>query len=59
MFQPQRIGYEEDALRQEFFADHPWELARPRMMLEDDGKDYQRWDWSLPEQDGRPTSGER
>ena len=59
MFQPQRIGYEEDALRQEFFADHPWELARPRMILEDDGKDYQRWDWSLKKQDGRPTSGER
>jgi len=59
MFQPQRIGYEEDGLRREFFSDHPWELARPRMLLEEDGKDYQRWDWGIAHQSGRPVTGER
>lgn len=59
MFRPQQISYEEDTLRSEFFKDHPWELARPRLILEDDGKDYQRWDWSKPFQAGRPVGGER
>lgn len=59
MFQPQQIRHEEDDLRREFFGDHPWELARPRVLLENDGKDYQRWDWSKPDQTGRPLSGER
>lgn len=59
LFQPQHIRYEEDELRQEFFTDHPWELARPRVLLENDGKDSQRWDWSKPDQSGRPLNGER
>ena len=46
MFQPQRITYEEDALRRQFFSDHPWELARPRLVLENDGRDAERQDWS-------------
>ncbi|KAI9671712.1 MAG: mitochondrial ribosomal small subunit component [Alyxoria varia] len=58
MFMPQPITYMEDKLRQEFFGDHPWELARPRILLENDGKDYQRWDWSKPSQPGRPVDGE-
>lgn len=58
MFQPQRITLEEDRLRRDFFGDHPWELARPRVLLENDGKDYQRWDWSLKQQAGRPVNGE-
>ncbi len=59
MFQPQRIVYEEDTLRKEFFADHPWELARPRVVLENDGRDAERRDWSLVSQPGRPVDGER
>lgn len=59
LFQPQRISYQEDQLRQDFFGDHPWELARPRLILENDGKDYQRWDWSKSHQPGRPIGGER
>lgn len=46
MFTPIKISYEEDRLRWEYFNDHPWELAKPRVILEEDGKDYQRWDWS-------------
>ncbi|KAF2864046.1 hypothetical protein K470DRAFT_254372 [Piedraia hortae CBS 480.64] len=48
MFMPLALKYEEDDLRWEYFNDHPWELARPRMVLENDGKDAQRWDWSIP-----------
>lgn len=58
-FAPQTIVYEEDALRTAFFKDHPWELARPRTMLENDGKDGQRCDWSHIQQPGRPLNGER
>ncbi|TVY49994.1 37S ribosomal protein S25, mitochondrial [Lachnellula occidentalis] len=58
MFKPQPIEYEEDQLRREFYNDHPWELARPRIVLENDGRDGQRCDWSRIQQLGRPLSGE-
>ncbi len=47
LFQPVRLSYEEDKLRWEYFNDHPWELARPRIVLEDDGKDGEKWDWGV------------
>ena len=59
MFRPQKIVNKEDILRRQFFGDHPWELARPRVVLEDDGKDGQRWDWSRISQPGRILDGER
>ena len=59
IFQPQRISYEEDSLRQVFFRDHPWELARPRVLLENNGKDGQNFDWSKIKQPGRQLDGER
>ncbi len=46
-------------LRREFFKDHPWELARPRMLLEDDGKDSQKTDWSHLQQKEKALGGER
>ncbi|PNS19519.1 hypothetical protein CAC42_7363 [Sphaceloma murrayae] len=58
MFKPVNIAYPEDELRSEFFGDHPWELARPRTILEDDGKDYQRQDWGRLEAPGRALNGE-
>ncbi|KAK2625107.1 hypothetical protein QTJ16_005476 [Diplocarpon rosae] len=58
MFKPQAIVYEEDKLRLQFFGDHPWELARPRVVLENDGKDSQRWDWSRIQQPGKQLNGE-
>ncbi|PGH27496.1 hypothetical protein AJ80_00737 [Polytolypa hystricis UAMH7299] len=58
MFQPVPIRYEEDQLRKEFFRDHPWELARPRVVLENDGKDYRRYDWSTLQQPGKNLDGE-
>lgn len=58
LFQPEKIFYEEDKLRREFFGDHPWELARPRVVLENDGTDARRRDWSQIRQEGRPLNGE-
>lgn len=59
LYRPEKIGYLEDALRKTFFKDHPWELARPRIILELDGMDYQRCDWSKGlRQPGIALSGE-
>ena len=59
LFQPQQITYDEDRLRKEFFGDHPWELARPRMVIEDDGRDSYKTDWSRISQPEKGLSGER
>ena len=59
MFMPMKINYKEDQLRSEFFGDHPWELARPRVVLEDGGRDWETDDWSRIRQKGRGLSGER
>ncbi|KAI9849231.1 MAG: mitochondrial ribosomal small subunit component [Sclerophora amabilis] len=58
MFKPLPISYQEDKFRQQFFKDHPWELARPRVILENDGRDGQRVDWSRIRQPGRSLDGE-
>lgn len=59
MYMPTNISYEEDGLRENFYSDHPWELARPRVILEQDGKDGQKCDWSKIEQPERELNGER
>lgn len=59
MFQPVEIKYEEDQLRKEFFRDHPWELARPRVLVEKSGKDFERYNWSRLQQRGKHLDGER
>ncbi|KAI1427468.1 37S ribosomal protein S25 [Xylaria sp. FL1777] len=59
LFQPQQLVYEEDGLRRQFYKDHPWELARPRMIVEMDGRDAERYDWSKGlRQRGMPLCGE-
>ena len=59
MFQPLPIHYKEDKLRSEFFGDHPWELARPRVIVEDSGNDAKGYDWSRIVQPGKQLDGER
>lgn len=59
MFQPMQIRFEEDQLRKEFFSDHPWELARPRILVEQSGKDFEHYDWSRIQQPGKKLDGER
>ncbi|RAL05818.1 mitochondrial 37S ribosomal protein mS23 [Aspergillus ibericus CBS 121593] len=58
MFMPVEIKYEEDQLRKEFFRDHPWELARPRILVEKSGKDFERYNWSRLQQPGKSLDGE-
>ncbi len=59
LFQPQKITYEEDTLRREFYKDHPWELARPRTILEDSGADSYNADWSQMRQTHMAVNSER
>lgn len=59
-YMPQEMEFEEDELRATFFKDHPWELARPRIIIEMDGKDRERFDWSTGlVQKGLALTGER
>lgn len=46
LFQPVPIRYEEDECRKQFYSDHPWELARPRVVLETTGDDSKMRDYS-------------
>lgn len=60
IFKPLKMGYNEDKLRSDFFNDHPWELARPKVILEDSGNDAKNWDWSRGiKQPGKRLDGER
>lgn len=60
LYKPQSIMFAEDALRTSFYKDHPWELARPRVVVESDGMDHRHVDWSKGLiQRGVPLSGER
>jgi len=59
-FQPLPLQYEEDALRTDFFGDHPWELARPKVVVEDSGDQAKGWDWGKGiKQLGKRLDGER
>ncbi|KAG0370749.1 mitochondrial ribosomal protein S25 [Gamsiella multidivaricata] len=49
---PKNIIYPEDRLRRRFYEDHPWELRRPRCLVETSG-DGTRRDWSTLLQKGR------
>ncbi|KXX73652.1 hypothetical protein MMYC01_209523 [Madurella mycetomatis] len=60
IYRPTRIVHPEDRLRQEFYRDHPWELARPKLVLELDGQDARMRDWSKGlRQPGMKLSGEK
>jgi len=58
IFRPMDIGHGEDRLRVEFFGDHPWELARPRVILEDGGNDSVDYNWSHIKQPSKRLDGE-
>ncbi|KAL2315640.1 37S ribosomal protein S25, mitochondrial [Schizosaccharomyces pombe] len=58
MYQPQEIQWPEDKLRKRFYRDHPWELARPQIIAENDGNDQQYCDWSHMDQPRKALSGE-
>ncbi|EPX72792.1 ribosomal protein subunit Rsm25 [Schizosaccharomyces octosporus yFS286] len=58
MHHPQSIHWPEDRLRKKFYQDHPWELARPQIIAENDGNDHLYCDWSQPDQPRKALSGE-
>lgn len=58
VFDIQRVRYMEDGLRERFYEEHPWELARPVLLTENDGNDSKNYDWSKIEQPGKQLSGE-
>lgn len=58
LFKPLPIVYPEDKLRSEFFGEHPWELARPRLVVEDSGNDAKNYNWSKIMQPGKQLDGE-
>jgi small subunit ribosomal protein S23 len=59
-FIPQRLKYEEDHLRRVFYKHHPWELARPRIIAESDGRDAERVHWGRGlRQPGMALTGEK
>lgn len=59
LFKPLPITYPEDKLRSEFFGDHPWELARPRLIVESSGNDAKDFNWQKIIQKGKQLDGER
>ncbi|KAK9478824.1 mitochondrial ribosomal protein S25-domain-containing protein [Lipomyces japonicus] len=58
LFKPQSIVYPEDKLRSRFYKDHPWELARPKVLVERDALDFTRNDWSKLDQPLKRLDGE-
>jgi len=59
LYRPTKIVHPEDSLRAQFYRDHPWELARPKLLLELDGQDARYRDWSKGlRQPGMALSGE-
>ncbi|KAK9238158.1 mitochondrial ribosomal protein S25-domain-containing protein [Lipomyces kononenkoae] len=58
LMRPMNIVYHEDRIRSLFYSQHPWELTRPRIVVEQDALDFQRHDWSKLEQENKALDGE-
>ncbi|CDO94562.1 unnamed protein product [Kluyveromyces dobzhanskii CBS 2104] len=57
LYQPSKLVYIEDKLRKLFFQQHPWELSRPKILVENT-LETQEYDWSHIQQLGKPLDGE-
>ncbi|KAF3987778.1 hypothetical protein FT663_03677 [Candidozyma haemuli var. vulneris] len=53
-----KIKLLEDQLRDVFYHQHPWELARPKNLVETQGDDNAHCDWSRMLQLSKPLDGE-
>ncbi|SCW01951.1 LAFE_0E10858g1_1 [Lachancea fermentati] len=51
-----KLTYAEDKLRELFYKQHPWELSRPKVLVENTGNES--YDWSTIQQLGKPLDGE-
>lgn len=58
LYRPKQIRYFEDKIRSLFYNQHPWELARPKLLIENDGDDAARQDWRHMDQFSKKLDGE-
>lgn len=56
LYKPPKLQYVEDQLRQVFYQQHPWELSRPKVLVENEANE--NMDWSHMLQLGKPLDGE-
>lgn len=58
LYEPVHLKYLEDNIREIFYKQHPWELARPRIVVENSGDDFAKQDWSKMYQSNKKLDGE-
>ncbi|AGO11575.1 AaceriADL211Cp [[Ashbya] aceris (nom. inval.)] len=56
VYKPAKLRFIEDKLRSLFFQQHPWELSRPKVLVENMGNE--QYEWSQMLQLGKPLDGE-
>lgn len=56
LYKAPKLNYAEDKLRELFYQQHPWELSRPKVLIENTGEES--YDWSTIQQLGKPLDGE-
>ncbi|AET38819.1 mitochondrial 37S ribosomal protein mS23 Ecym_3329 [Eremothecium cymbalariae DBVPG len=56
VYRAPKLYYFEDKLRSLFYKQHPWELSRPKILVENQGDE--KHDWSRIQQLGKPLDGE-
>lgn len=59
LYRPKLVRFVEDRIRSLFYDQHPWELARPKLVVENDGNDaFRTNDWSSISQKNKKLDGE-
>lgn len=53
-----KLTFLEDQLRDVFYHQHPWEFARPKVLVENNGDEQSKCDWSHMLQFYKPLDGE-
>lgn len=53
-----KLKFVEDELRDLFYKKHPWEFSRPKVLIENEGNDNTKCDWSHMIQLNKPLDGE-
>lgn len=58
IFRVPKLEFLEDELRDVFYHQHPWEFSRPKTLIENQGDDNSKCDWSHMLQLHKPLDGE-
>lgn len=58
IYRPIKLKFLEDELRNLFYQQHPWELADPKLLIENTGNDAAKQDWSSIIQINKKLDGE-